>query len=113
EGPELDRLALFCGHADTADFSTTLMHHLGQGEDHYADLFEGSPPPRGGGNLVFTGTEDDPATVATLERMGFPDGSSVSALVRAWHHGRYRATRSARARALLTELMPTLLGKVP
>ena len=112
EGPELDRLALFCGHADTADFSTTLMHHLGQVEDHYADLFEESPALGEQGNLVFTGTEDDPATVATLERMGFPDGSSVSALVRAWHHGRYRATRSARARELLTELMPKLLEKL-
>ncbi|MGH6894898.1 MAG: bifunctional [glutamine synthetase] adenylyltransferase/[glutamine synthetase]-adenylyl-L-tyrosine phosphorylase, partial [Dongiaceae bacterium] len=44
-----------------------------------------------------------------LERMGFPDGSAVSTMVRAWHHGRYRATRSARARELLTELMPKLL----
>ena len=32
-----------------------------------------------------------------------------SSVVRAWHHGRYRATRSQRARELLTELMPALL----
>ncbi len=61
------------------------------------------------GSLVFTGTEDDPETVHNLERMGFPNGSAVSAQIRAWHHGRYRATRSARARELLTELMPRLL----
>src|SRR5262245_2736772 len=109
EGPELDRLALFCGHANTAEFSATLLEHLGKVEDHYADLFEEAPSLGERGNLVFTGTEDDPATVATLERMGFPDGHAVSALVRAWHHGRYRATRSARARELLTELMPKLL----
>ncbi len=109
EGPELDRLALFCGHADTAEFSATLMHHLGQVEDHYAELFEEAPSLGDQGNLVFTGKVDDPATVQTLERMGFPDGAAVSALVRAWHHGRYRATRSARARELLTELMPKLL----
>lgn len=108
-GAELDRLALFCGHADTAEFSATLLHHLGQVEDHYADLFEEAPSLGEKGNLVFTGTEDDPATVETLERMGFPDGHAVSAQVRAWHHGRYRATRSARARELLTELMPKLL----
>ncbi len=41
--------------------------------------------------------------------MGFPDGSLVSGFVRDWHRGRYRATRSARARELLTELMPRLL----
>jgi len=114
EGPSLDRLALFCGHADTGEFSRTLLHHLGQVEDHYAELFEeapslGSAASGEAGNLVFTGTEDDPATVQTLERMGFRDGGDVSALIRAWHHGRYRATRSARARELLTELMPQLL----
>jgi glutamate-ammonia-ligase adenylyltransferase len=108
-GPELDRLALFCGHVDTADFSETLLHHLGQVEDHYADLFEEAPSLGEKGNLVFTGKEDDPATVETLQRMGFPDGAAVAAMVRAWHHGRYRATRSARARELLTELMPKLL----
>lgn len=113
-GPALDRLALFCGHADTDDFSRVLLHHLGQVEDHYAELFEESPSlggsaEAGSGNLVFTGTEDDPATVTTLQQMGFADGAAVSALVRAWHHGRYRSTRSARARELLTELMPQLL----
>ena len=62
------------------------------------------------GNLVFTGTEDDPATVATLERMGFSGRQRRSPRwCAAWHHGRYRATRSARARELLTELMPKLL----
>ena len=117
EGPALDRLALFCGHADTAAFSRTLLHHLGQVEDHYAELFEEAPSLGGGtggdaGNLVFTGTEDDPATVGTLEKMGFRDGADVSGLIRAWHHGRYRCTRSTRARELLTELMPQLLDQL-
>ena len=60
-------------------------------------------------NLVFTGTEDDPDTLASLQRMGFVDAPSVSATVRRWHHGRIQATRSTRARELLTELMPDLL----
>ena len=109
-GPELDRLALFCGHADTAEFSETLLHHLGQVEDHYADLFEEAPSLGEQGNLVFTGTDDDPATVADAGAHGLPRRQRRShGLVRAWHHGRYRATRSARARELLTELMPKLL----
>jgi glutamate-ammonia-ligase adenylyltransferase len=117
EGPALDRLALFCGHRDTAEFSRILLHHLGQVEDHYAELFEESPSlgvvvSDGAGNLVFTGTEDDPATVQTLQKMGFSNGADVSNLIRAWHHGRYRATRSARARELLTELMPQLLDQL-
>lgn len=114
-GQALDRVALFNGHNDTAEFEATLRFHLGRVEDHYAELFEEAPSlgaVEAGvtGSLVFTGTEDDPETVLTLERMGFSDGSAVSAQIRAWHHGRYRATRSARARELLTELMPRLLA---
>src|SRR5690606_20733299 len=41
---------------------------------------------------------------------GFRQPSTVAATVRAWHHGRYRSLRSTRARELLTELMPALLG---
>jgi glutamate-ammonia-ligase adenylyltransferase len=33
----------------------------------------------------------------------------VAATIRSWHHGRFRAMRSARARELLTELVPTIL----
>ncbi len=114
-GPALDRLAIFNGHSNTAEFESTLRFHLGRVEDHYADLFEEAPSLGAAeagivGSLVFTGTEDDPETILTLERMGFSDGSAVSSQIRAWHHGRYRATRSARARELLTEMMPRLLA---
>ena len=56
------------------------------------------------GNLVFTGVEDDPETLATLAAMGFGDAAHVSGAIRGWHHGRIRAMRSARARELLTKL---------
>jgi glutamate-ammonia-ligase adenylyltransferase len=108
-GPELDAIARFCGHDDTADFSRTLLAHLGEVQDHYAELFEEAPPLSGPGSLVFTGTENDPETVRTLARLGFKDGASISGVIRSWHAGRSRAMRSARARELLTELMPTLL----
>ena len=65
-----------------------------------------SPVP---GNLVFTGTEDDPETLATLARLGFGEPAQVAAMVRGWHHGRIRATRSQRAREILTEFVPELL----
>jgi glutamate-ammonia-ligase adenylyltransferase len=108
-GPALDRLAKFCGHKNTNDFEITLLEHMAKVEDHYAELFEEAPDLGGPSNLVFTGTEDDPGTVQSLQQMGFPDGSLVSNFVRNWHRGRSRATRSARARELLTELMPRLL----
>ena len=61
------------------------------------------------GPLVFTGVEDDAETLRTLAAMGFGDPGRVSALVRAWHHGRIAATRTARGRELFTRLAPRLL----
>ena len=109
-------LATFLGYDGAEAFRAELLARLGRVEDNYAALFEEAPPLSGPGNLVFTGTEDDPETIETLRRLGFRNPSSVAAQVRAWHHGRYRATRSTRARELLTELIPTLLeafGRTP
>ncbi|MFQ5959246.1 MAG: bifunctional [glutamine synthetase] adenylyltransferase/[glutamine synthetase]-adenylyl-L-tyrosine phosphorylase, partial [Alphaproteobacteria bacterium] len=105
-----EALATFLGYDDGAAFSAALTERFGLVERRYGELFEEAPPLAPAGNLVFTGTEDDPDTLATLERLGFDDGKAVGAVVRGWHHGRVRATRSTRAREILTELMPSLLG---
>jgi glutamate-ammonia-ligase adenylyltransferase len=106
----LAAIATFLGHADAASFEKELLQRLRCVEGHYARLFEEAPSLAGpGGNLVFTGTDDDPGTLATLRTLGFRDPSAAAGMVRRWHHGRFRATRSARARELLTELMPALL----
>jgi glutamate-ammonia-ligase adenylyltransferase len=60
--------------------------------------------------MVFAGEEDDPATVAALAEMGYSQPSDVLATVRGWHHGRYPAVRSPRARELLTEVQPLLVA---
>ena len=88
-----------------------LLAELETVQGHYARLFERAAPLASeAGNLVFTGVEDDPETLKTLERMGFRDPAHVSGAIRGWHHGRIRATRSARARELLTKLIPALLA---
>ncbi len=107
---ELEALAVFLGYDGVKAFADELMGRLGRVEKHYGELFEQAPSLGGPGNLVFTGAEDDPDTLETLANLGFADGSAISAHVRDWHRGRYRATRSARARELLTELMPALLA---
>ena len=106
----LARIATFLGYRSAADFSAELMQQLATVEGHYARLFEESPSLSGPGNLVFTGSEDDPETLSTLRNLGYGDPSAVAAIVRGWHHGRYRAMRSQRARELMTELIPSLLA---
>ncbi|HEX9792170.1 MAG TPA: bifunctional [glutamine synthetase] adenylyltransferase/[glutamine synthetase]-adenylyl-L-tyrosine phosphorylase [Kiloniellales bacterium] len=112
----LTRLAIFTGHDSSGPFRDELLAALRCVETHYAELFEEAPALSTTGNLVFTGGEPEPGTLETLAAMGFTDGNRVFNLVRAWHHGRHRATRSTRSRQLLTELMPTLLktlGQTP
>ena len=109
---QLARLVKFAGHRSVEDFSSDLRKHLSAVEGHYAALFEDVPEltsGRASGNLVFTGESDDPDTLKTLERMGFQNPSAVTTIVRGWHYGRHRATRSPAARAHLTEFLPALL----
>jgi glutamate-ammonia-ligase adenylyltransferase len=61
------------------------------------------------GRLAFTGSEDDPETLATLARMGFEHPRQISKTIRGWHHGHVSATRTERGRELLTRLTPKLL----
>lgn len=105
----VDAIGIFMGYQNPLDFRGDLMRHLERVEKHYAHLFEEAPDLGSSGSLVFTGTDEDADTVETLMGMGFEQASRVSGLVRTWHHGRYRATRSERARQILTELMPHLL----
>jgi len=113
EPDRLAALAIFLGYANTASFGEEMLATLRRVEGHYALLFEDAPAlalaDDLGGNLVFTGAEADPDTLATLERLGFGNAQAVDTAVRGWHHGRCRAMRSVRARELLTELMPHLL----
>ena len=106
---ELRRIALMMGYADRPGFEAALLEELRAVESHYAVLFEKTPDLSGPGNLVFTGADDDPETLETLARLGFREPSRVAERIRVWHHGRYNSTRSARARELLTELVPTVL----
>ena len=112
----LHHLAVFLGYDGQADFAEALVTRLKAVERHYADLFEDEPSLSEEGNLVFTGGDEDPETLATIGGYGFVNAKAVSDAIRGWHHARYRCTRSTRSREYLTELTPTLLkalGKTP
>ncbi|HVZ90526.1 MAG TPA: bifunctional [glutamine synthetase] adenylyltransferase/[glutamine synthetase]-adenylyl-L-tyrosine phosphorylase, partial [Rhizomicrobium sp.] len=106
----LAHVACFMGYDGVEAFAAELRSTLETVQGHYARLFEREAPLAGAsGSLVFTGVEDDPETLETLTAMGFRDARHVAHAIRGWHHGRIRATRSARARELLTKLAPALL----
>ncbi|TVQ34318.1 MAG: bifunctional [glutamine synthetase] adenylyltransferase/[glutamine synthetase]-adenylyl-L-tyrosine phosphorylase [Geminicoccaceae bacterium] len=105
----LERLAVFLAYPGGRTFEAELTERLVTVERHYAGLFEASPDLSDSASLVFTGTDDDPDTLQHLAKLGFADPAGLSQRVREWHHGHIAATRSARARELLTELMPDLL----
>ncbi len=103
-------VALFCGFDDVAAFRDKLLGTLTIVREHYNSLFEQEPSlSKETGSLVFTGVDDDPETLKSLEDLGFERPKQISSAIRAWHHGRLRATRSERARQKLTAIVPVLL----
>jgi glutamate-ammonia-ligase adenylyltransferase len=107
----LAAFARFSGYAGIPELSAELVRRLETVQRHYAALFEHSPElTTGGVNMVFAGEADDPATVEALSGMGYSQPSQVLAAVRAWHHGRYPAVRSPRARERLTEVQAPLIA---
>jgi [glutamine synthetase] adenylyltransferase / [glutamine synthetase]-adenylyl-L-tyrosine phosphorylase len=107
---KLAGIAHFCGFADFGAFAAQLTAELERVQGHYVRLFEHSPElTRGGANMVFAGEADDPGTVEALRRMGYQRPADIIAAVRGWHHGRYPAVRTPRARELLTEVQPALI----
>ncbi|MDE0800580.1 MAG: bifunctional [glutamine synthetase] adenylyltransferase/[glutamine synthetase]-adenylyl-L-tyrosine phosphorylase [Rhodospirillaceae bacterium] len=103
-------LAVFCGFENLSQFEADVTFHLRQVERHYAALFEDTPKLTIKGNLVFTGTEHDADTLKTLQSLGFQNPKTVSQIIRSWHLGRCRATKSTRSRQILTEIVPSLLS---
>ncbi|MCM2291922.1 bifunctional [glutamine synthetase] adenylyltransferase/[glutamine synthetase]-adenylyl-L-tyrosine phosphorylase [Allorhizobium sp. BGMRC 0089] len=108
---ELKRIALLCGFETVTVFSNRLERILRLVESCYARLFEEEDALSSGGNLVFTGQNDDPGTLETLKRLGFERPGDMAKIIRTWHSGRYRATQSVEARERLTELTPRLLQR--
>lgn len=107
-GPDWTRIALFMGYADETAFERDLLAHFTTVAERYGNLFE-EAKQEAGSALVFGGMEDDPETLAALAALGFAEPARVSAEIRAWHQGRYRCVRSARARELLAELAPRVV----
>lgn len=103
-------IARLSGYDSIAPFEADIAAVRSRVHGVYSDLFATEERLSGeAGNLVFTGVDDDPGTVATLTQLGFSDPSKIIRTFQAWHRGGVSATRSARGRQLLTSLGPKLL----
>jgi glutamate-ammonia-ligase adenylyltransferase len=106
----MEGIAAMMGEAGREPFAQKLIEVMRQVETHYAALFENAPELTGkGGNLVFTGDDDDPQTLETISTLGFKQPSQIISTVKGWHFGRFPAVRTSQARELLTELTPSLI----
>lgn len=104
------RVAALAGFASLEDFDAALIERRRIVADIDHQLFgRGASLADPLGSLIFTGVEDHPETLETIEKLGFGNAAYVSQTIRGWHHGRIRAMRSERAREVLTRLTPKLL----
>ena len=106
-------IALLMGEASEKAFEEKYKHTLFMVMKYYSELFENEKSLASDiGDLVFTGTDDDPDTIKTLQKIGFDDAHLAAKTIRKWHYGAYAATRASAARAHLTELLPSLLSVI-
>ncbi|WP_068087633.1 bifunctional [glutamine synthetase] adenylyltransferase/[glutamine synthetase]-adenylyl-L-tyrosine phosphorylase [Polycladidibacter stylochi] len=106
----LARIYHLLGIAEREQFATSIRTRFETVQKHYASLFEDEPELSSDmGSLVFTGDDDHPETVETLQQLGFLRPSETIKIIRQWHYGRYPAVYTAKSRELLTEITPALL----
>lgn len=105
-------VAALCGYSDLSRFDADLIALRKQVHAHYRELFADEARKHEQavqGNLVFTGVDNDPETVKTLQDIGFQSPTHVIERIREWHRGKTPATRTTRGRELLTAFLPDLL----
>lgn len=103
-------LAALYGTEDLRAFDAAALENFRSVSRIYRELYpEADTLASKEGSLVFTGVEPDPDTLRTLDQMGFSRSADVWTTMAEWLGGRIAATRTVRARELLTRLAPQLL----
>ena len=87
--PESDldrrRIAALSGYPRLAGFDAAMSRLFKRVNRRYGELFPAEEDLSSRfGSLVFTGVDDDPETLATLARMGFPSPARVSQTIRSF-----------------------------
>jgi glutamate-ammonia-ligase adenylyltransferase len=110
--PALEHFAIFMGYPDALGFADDLGVHLETVRAHCADLFVSTPSAEIDiAPFDLSGPGDvDPDAVARIRSLGFDEPGRILSAARAWQAGRPRALRTARARELITEMLPRILA---
>ena len=109
---ELLSIAQFMGYKTLGEFEEKTITLLTTVHDIFISHFKAGESLGAEGSLVFTGVENDPDTLNTITAMGYENSARVSEIIQGWHRGSRRATRTKRARELITELTPLLLKEL-
>lgn len=113
---ELARVGVFMGFPDATAFAEHLLGHLARVRARYAEIFERVPDlptivAIASDQLDFSGSQDVPEhTVRSLRALGFSNIPGIARSVRGWKAGHVRALRSERARELMEQMLPMILG---
>lgn len=109
---QLEPIAALLPFENVAAFKIAYRECLDAVVEHYGELFSDDEEDDELGDLVFTGSDDDPATWTKLSEIGFNDPSKVIETIKRWHYGGYASTRADKARQTLTALIPSLLRNI-
>lgn len=104
--PELERFAQFCGYHSLKTFRHQLLEHLNLVAQHYSSLFE----PNTSATAVNWQALSPDESHQKLQHLGFDNPAKAHELISNWSKGRYRATRSSRARTLINALSYDLVA---
>ena len=103
-------LTALSGDMSVDDFENNLSQTFERVHGLYQDLFASEEDlSTAKGSLVFTGVEPEAITLKTFENYGFERGPEIWQIMADWLGGRINATRSQRARELLTRLAPRII----
>jgi len=103
-------LTALSGTMSVEVFEDSLSRTFKRVHGFYKDLFAGEEDlSTAKGSLVFTGVEPEAITLKTFEKYGFERGPEIWQIMSDWLGGRINATRTQRARELLTRLAPRII----
>ncbi len=104
------QLATLSGYSQSDEYEAKLKQTFLEVHSIYRNLFAGEEDlSTEKGSLVFTGVAPEAITLKTFEAYGFTRGPEIWQIMADWLGGRMPATRTERARELLTRLAPRII----